>query len=55
MEGGEVIPVPDEQEMMQAFQDAGLPCQFYVNPGVGHVIPEDLAEKLRQAVDFITH
>jgi predicted esterase len=55
MEGAKVIPVPDEQEMMQAFQDAGLPYQFYVNPGVGHVIPEDLAEKLRQAVDFINH
>lgn len=54
MEGEKVIPVPDEQDMMQAFQEAGLPYQFYVNPGLEHVIPHDLAEKLRQAVDFIT-
>lgn len=54
MEGQDVIPVPAEQEMMRAFQEAGLPYQFYVNPGLGHAIPRDLAEKLRQAVEFIT-
>jgi predicted esterase len=53
MEGEKKIPVPDEQEMMQAFQEAGLPCQFYVNAGVGHEIPQDVVEKLRQAVDFV--
>jgi predicted esterase len=53
MEGEKVIPVPDEEEMMQAFREAGLPYQFYVNPGVGHVIPLDVAEKTRRAVDFI--
>ena len=55
MEGEKVIPVPDEQEMMQTFQEAGLPYQFYINSGLEHAIPHDLAEKLRQAVDFITH
>jgi len=54
IEGEDVIPVPDEQDMMQAFQEAGLPYQFYINPGLGHAIPHDLAEKLRQAVEFIT-
>ena len=54
MEGEKVIPVPDEQDMMQAFQEAGLPYQFYVNPGLEHAIPHDLAEKLHQAVEFIT-
>ena len=54
MEGEKVIPVPDEQDMMQAFQEASLPYQFYINPGVEHDIPHNLAEKLRQAVEFIT-
>jgi predicted esterase len=53
MEGEKVLPVQNEQEMMQVFQDAGLPYQFYINPGVGHVVPEDIAEKLQQGVDFI--
>jgi len=54
MEGEKVIPIPDEQEMMQAFQEAGLPYRFYVNPGLEHTIPQNLAEKLRKAVEFIT-
>ena len=54
MEGENVIPVPDEQDMMRVFQEAGLPYQFYINPGLEHAIPHNLAEKLRQAVAFIT-
>jgi predicted esterase len=55
MEGEKVIPVPEEQEMMQIFEDAGLPCQFYVNPGLGHAIPRDLENKLSQAIEYISN
>ena len=44
----------DVRVLMQAFLEAGLSNQFYVDPGLEHAILHDLAEILRQAVDFIT-
>jgi hypothetical protein len=54
MEGGKK-PNTDEQKMRQAFQETGLPHQFYVNAGAGHETPQGAAEKLRQAVDFVLY
>ena len=31
----------------------GVPCKLIVNKGMGHVLPDDLAEQLQEAVDFI--
>ncbi len=53
MEGETMMPVPDEQEMLQVFQEVGFPHQFYVNKGIGHSFPQDLGEKLEQAITYI--
>ena len=53
LEGEHSLPVPDEQEMIGVFEEAGLPFRFYVNAGVGHIFPPDLSIKLGWAIDFI--
>ncbi len=53
MEGELEMPVADEQAMLDVFQAVGLPCQFYVNQGIGHAFPRDFSEKLGQAIAFV--
>lgn len=53
MEGELVLPVADEDEMLAAFKRQGLPCDYYINKGIGHETPDDLDEKLGNALDFI--
>lgn len=54
LEGEEKALLPDEQEMVNAFDEAGLPYQLYINPGIGHLFPADFGEKLDKAIAFIT-
>lgn len=53
MEGEKDVPVPKVDEMMKDFDDIGVPYQYYINDGIGHWYPDDLNDKLVQAVDFI--
>jgi hypothetical protein len=53
MEGELMLPVAGEEEMLKEFTGQGLPFEYYVNKGIGHEAPEDLDEKLRQAIKFI--
>jgi len=53
MEGEHVLPVPDEDEMIRAFNDAALPIEYYTNPNVGHAPPADFCAKLEKALSFI--
>lgn len=54
LEGEEKALLPDEQEMVNAFDNACLPYQLYINPGIGHIFPADFDEKLDRAIEFIT-
>jgi predicted esterase len=53
MEGELVLPIADEDEMRRIFSEEGLPCEYYVNKGIGHETPDDLDAKLEQALKFI--
>ena len=53
MEGEQALPVPDEEEMKKIFDEVKFPYEYYINKGVGHWYPEDLDEKLEQALNFI--
>ncbi len=53
MEGEWEGEVEVEQEMLSLFRAAGLPCEFYVNPGIGHWYPADLTEQVQRALAFI--
>lgn len=53
MEGELALPVADEDDMLAAFRQEGLPCVYYINKGIGHETPDDLDEKLEKALDFI--
>lgn len=53
MEGELMQPVASEEEMLKTFSEQGLPCEYYINNGVGHEAPKDLDEKLKRAIEFI--
>lgn len=53
MEGEKSLPMKAEEEMLNMFKEAGLPCEYYINKGLKHQIPEDLNEKLDEILEFI--
>ena len=53
MEGENDGEVPAEVQMMQTFDDCGLPYYFHVNPGIGHAFPDDFADQLDRALAFV--
>ncbi|MCM1991837.1 hypothetical protein [Oceanirhabdus seepicola] len=53
MEGKEDLPMKEVEEMMKGFKDVEVPYEYYINDGIGHWYPEDLNDKLEQAIDFI--
>ncbi len=53
LEGETEIPVPDEEEMSKLFGETNLPFKYYVNRGIGHAVPEDLSDKIREVLSFI--
>jgi predicted esterase len=53
MEGEHARMIEDEQKMLKLFQEVGLPCEAYVNKGIGHWYPDDLDEKVERAIEFI--
>jgi len=54
MEGELKALLPDEQEMVDMFQEIGFPYELYINEGIGHSFPDDFGEKLDMAISFIT-
>ncbi|QVK17605.1 hypothetical protein KHQ81_12210 [Mycoplasmatota bacterium] len=52
MEGEQSI-VPVEEEMVSVFNEVGFPYEYYINKGIGHWYPEDLSDKVEQALEFI--
>jgi predicted esterase len=53
MEGEEDTPVQEVEEMIKMFKELGVPYQYNTNKGIGHWYPEDLDDKLEQALNFI--
>jgi len=53
MEGEQSLPVPDEDDMMKVFDEAGFQYEYYINKGVGHWYSEGLDGKLERALEFI--
>ena len=53
LEGENEGTVPAEQEMLEVFNVANLPCQFVLNPNTGHAFPPDFDQKLLDAIEFI--
>jgi predicted esterase len=45
--------VPSQKEMVTAFENEGLPCQFVITPNIGHWFPEDFSAQIDKAIDFI--
>jgi predicted esterase len=55
MEGEDDTPVSEVEEMMEIFKELGVPYQYNINKGIGHWYPEDLDDKLEQALNFIRY
>jgi predicted esterase len=53
MEGEKSLPMKYEEEMLNMFREAGLPCEYYINKGLAHEIPKNLDEKLDEILGFI--
>jgi hypothetical protein len=53
MEGEKSLPMKYEEEMLNMFREAGLPCEYYINKGLAHEIPKDLDGKLDEILGFI--
>lgn len=53
MEGELLMPLPEQEEMVNMFDESGFKHKFLINQGIGHAIPEDLSYKLNQAIEFI--
>ena len=54
MEGELMLPMKAEDEMMNEFDKAGLPYEYYINKGIGHSVPANFDEKLIRALKFIS-
>lgn len=53
MEGEKDLPVQEVNEMIKIFEELDIPFQYYINSGIGHWYPDDLDDKLEQAIKFI--
>jgi predicted esterase len=53
MEGEDDTPVQEVEEMIKMLKELGVPYQYNINKGIGHWYPEDLDDKLEQALNFI--
>ena len=42
-----------QKEMAEMFQSLGFPCEFVVTPDIGHWYPEDLDQKIDDAIERI--
>ena len=45
--------LPEQREMVEAMEKAGLRHRFVITPDVGHWIPDDLGAQLDSSIDFI--
>lgn len=50
---GEQDTDPVVQHLLMLFKESGLAHEYYINKGIGHTYPKDLAEKTLKAVEFI--
>ena len=46
---------PVVEHLLKLFKEGGLAYEYYINKGVGHEYPKDLAEKTLRAVEFIVN
>ncbi|MDU4890109.1 MAG: hypothetical protein E6344_08975 [Clostridium sp.] len=53
MEGEILVPLEEQEEMIEVFEEFDIHYEFYVNKGIGHAIPKDLSDKLSKALSFI--
>lgn len=53
MKGEQEGDIPDQQEMIEALQEADFPHQFHVYPGIGHAYPQDFPQKVLDAIAFV--
>jgi predicted esterase len=53
MEGEVLMPLPEQEEMVSTFKECEFPYEFLINQGIGHAVPQDLPNKLNQAIKFI--
>ena len=45
--------LPVQKKMAEVFKSENFPLQFIITPNIGHWFPEDLDEKLDQAIEYI--
>ena len=45
--------LPDQKEMAEVFKTVDIPHQFIVTPNIGHWFPEDLQNKIDEAIEHI--
>ncbi|MEG0152204.1 MAG: hypothetical protein RR744_03340 [Cellulosilyticaceae bacterium] len=50
---GDQYTDPVVQHLLKIFKESGLAYKYYINTGIGHKYPKDLAEKTLKAVEFI--
>lgn len=50
---GEQDTDPVVQHLLKLFNEVGLAYEYYINKGIGHEYPKDLAKKTLKAVEFI--
>ncbi|MGH4124275.1 MAG: hypothetical protein ACREV6_15220 [Clostridium sp.] len=50
---GELELEPSVQDMLKVFDEKGIKYKYEINKGVGHICPENLTEKLENAIKFI--
>jgi predicted esterase len=43
----------DQKKMVEIIKKEGLSCEFIVTPNIGHWFPEDLDERIDQAIEYI--
>ncbi|MEG0671708.1 hypothetical protein [Clostridium sp.] len=53
MEGEHDVPVKEVDEMMRMVDEVGLKYKYYINKGIGHWYPDDIEDKLVDAIKFI--
>lgn len=50
---GELELEPSVKDMLKVFDETGVPYKYVINEGVGHICPNDLTEKLSDAMAFV--
>jgi hypothetical protein len=43
----------DQKKMNEILKTVNFPCEFIITPDIGHWFPEDLDNKIDNAIDFI--